>query len=247
MDYNLSKPIFLISVPKCGTVLLLNIIRKILNINQQTPWLADHELSKKKNFENTLYNGHLYCDEISFKKIAEYKKILLYRDPRDYVVSYANFFNSSSRPPTKLDNFFKENNYTNQDVMIDVIRGVLVDGEFLYGVSKIYNHMFLKWISKNAIPVRYEDITGSNVGGSDKKRNETILKILKFLEINAPNNLGEIIGEGDAKSKEGKYTSFRKGGSGDWKNHFKEHHKLLFKYYASNLVSKLNYEENEDW
>lgn len=40
---------------------------------------------------------------------------------------------------------------------------------------------------------------------------------------------------------------YRKGISGDWKNHFTEKHKKYFKENYNDLLIKLGYEENENW
>ena len=52
---------------------------------------------------------------------------------------------------------------------------------------------------------------------------------------------GRKTGEEDVKHH------FRKGKSGDWKNHFNEAHKTYFKQKYPKLLVKLGYEENDNW
>jgi hypothetical protein len=41
--------------------------------------------------------------------------------------------------------------------------------------------------------------------------------------------------------------TFRSGKTGEWKKHFTEAHKKIFKEVAGELLVKLGYEENNDW
>jgi hypothetical protein len=52
---------------------------------------------------------------------------------------------------------------------------------------------------------------------------------------------GRSLGQEDVKSH------YRKGVSGDWKNHLKEEHIKLFKEKYNELLIKLGYESNADW
>lgn len=52
---------------------------------------------------------------------------------------------------------------------------------------------------------------------------------------------GRSLGQEDVKSH------YRKGVSGDWRNHFKEEHIKLFKEKYNELLIKLGYESNADW
>lgn len=222
-------------------------LNQIFGSENRGLWLEDHGLSKIETIENKFYNGHLYYTEESFQRIKDYKKILLYRDPRDYVVSYAHFFNSNGRLGIGIDDFFKENHYSIQEIMIDVIRGINVNKNILLGVGAMYERMHLKWRSENSLPIKYEDLIGTVSGGSDDVRAATIRKILHWLNIEPPSDIMEKIQIGSEPTIERERPSFRKGVKGEWKNEFMEYHKLLFKHYAPNLVSLLEYATDDNW
>lgn len=40
---------------------------------------------------------------------------------------------------------------------------------------------------------------------------------------------------------------YRKGISGDWKNHFTNQHKQFFRHHYNSLLVKLGYEEDDEW
>ena len=44
-----------------------------------------------------------------------------------------------------------------------------------------------------------------------------------------------------------KSPTFRSGKTGEWKKHFTEEHKKLFKEVAGDLLVRLGYEENNGW
>ena len=64
-----------------------------------------------------------------------------------------------------------------------------------------------------------------------------------------------IIWQNDFKQKTGgrkrgetnKYSHYRKGISGDWRNHFKKQHIDYFKVNYNHVLLKLGYEKNSDW
>jgi len=44
-----------------------------------------------------------------------------------------------------------------------------------------------------------------------------------------------------------KSPTFRSGKTGEWKKHFTDEHKEIFKAVAGDLLVKLGYEKNNDW
>lgn len=68
-------------------------------------------------------------------------------------------------------------------------------------------------------------------------------EILGIVYMNDFRNItrGRKAGEEDVKHH------FRKGESGDWKNHFNEEHKKYFKIKYNNLLVKLGYEDDNNW
>lgn len=85
--------------------------------------------------------------------------------------------------------------------------------------------------SKVLIPFRF---------GANKIPVESLLGIIykhEFSKLAGGRNLGE----------ENVKSHYRKGVSGDWRNHFKEEHIKLFKEKYNDLLIKLGYESDSDW
>lgn len=94
----LKQPVFLNSVPKSGSHLLRNIVRMFVPVEQQyqqqfIQWaILDEHLEAFDPRRNMLSWGHLWFSDNSAIETAASRKILLYRDPYDWVVARARFF-----------------------------------------------------------------------------------------------------------------------------------------------------------
>src|SRR4028118_654706 len=96
----LRQPLFLNSVPKSGSHLLRNIVRMFVPVEQQYsaqfiqwPNLQQH-LQAFQPGSNHLSWGHLLFSDASAIELAGVRKILLVRDPYDWVLARARFFMS---------------------------------------------------------------------------------------------------------------------------------------------------------
>jgi hypothetical protein len=94
----LSAPLFLNSIPKSGSHLLRNILRMFVPVEQQYraqfiqwPNLGDH-LAAFDPARNFMSFGHLFFADASAMELSQVRKVLLYRDPYDWVLAQARFF-----------------------------------------------------------------------------------------------------------------------------------------------------------
>lgn len=94
----LRQPVFLNSVPKSGSHLLRNIVRMFVPVEQQygrdfIQWanLQQHRLAFDPA-RPMLSWGHLFLADASAIETAPARRILLYRDPYDWVIARARFF-----------------------------------------------------------------------------------------------------------------------------------------------------------
>ena len=55
------------------------------------------------------------------------------------------------------------------------------------------------------------------------------------------------LARGRTQGEENTKSHFRKGISGDWKNHFNHDHKDYFKKYYNEILVKLGYENDDKW
>ncbi len=96
--------------------------------------------------------------------------------------------------------------------------------------------------------VRYEDLL--------EHPNEEVERLLGFLGVDTDETLVEHcvsqasfekLSKGRERGEEDPSSFYRKGIAGDWKNHFTEEDRRVFKEEAGELLIRLGYEEDLDW
>jgi len=164
----LRSPVFLNSIPKSGTHLLKNILRMFVPIEQHyraqfIQWgnLQDH-LSAFDRRRNFFSYGHLFFSDASAIELAGVRKILLYRDPYDWVLARARFF-LSDEFEGNLD-FLKEGKLTIDELLSLMIFGIHTKAPKL---SDMYDLNVAAWMGSSDVhPVRYEELV-KHVGDSE--------------------------------------------------------------------------------
>jgi hypothetical protein len=103
-------------------------------------------------------------------------------------------------------------------------------------------------LGENYYQVRYEDLLADPVGEARC--------LLEFLEADAREEVArecveaasfEQLSGGRSKGEEDSSSFYRKGVAGDWKNHFTEEDRRVFKEEAGELLIRLGYEEDLSW
>jgi hypothetical protein len=156
----LRAPVFLNSIPKSGTHLLKNILRMFVPIEQHyrtqfIQWgnLQEHLVAFDRR-QNLFSYGHLFFSDASAIELAGVRKILLYRDPYDWVLARARFF-ISDEFQGNLD-FLKEGKLTVDELLSLMIFGIHTKAPKL---SDMYDLNVAAWLgSSDVYPVRYEDL-----------------------------------------------------------------------------------------
>lgn len=189
-----------------------------------------------------------YKDFLEIPKPENYKVFFVMRDPRDLLISYFFSVKFSHSP----------NRYVKK--MRAILAPLDTEGGISYLIEKINaDHRVLyytmrSWYiegkdDKETMICRYEDLTGKNQLDSfdaifchlglqiERKHIKKLLKRYSFKKLTG----------GRRQGKENRHSHLRKGISGDWKNHFSEHHKTLFKDILGQLLIDLDYEKNLDW
>lgn len=154
------EPVFLNSIPKSGSHLLQNIIRMFVPLNQQyreqfIQWgnLKDHLHAFLPQFPFFSY-GHLFFSDASAIELANVRKILLYRDPYDWVLARARFY-LSDEFQGNLD-YLKEGKLSVDDLLSLMIFGIHTKAPNL---SDMYDLNVAAWLgSPSVYAVRYEDL-----------------------------------------------------------------------------------------
>ncbi len=155
----LKAPVFLNSVPKCGTHLIRNIFRMFVPVAQQyhdmfiqIPVLRQHVQAFNKS-EPKLSWGHLLFSDDSAAALNGVNHIVVVRDPYDWVLARARFFLSDTFQGS-LEHL-KSGNISLEQIYNMMIFGIYQKAPTL---NEIFTHNAVSWLGTNIKLVRYEDI-----------------------------------------------------------------------------------------
>jgi len=156
----LRSPLFLNSIPKSGTHLLKNILRMFVPIEQHyrtqfIQWgnLQEHLIAFDPR-RNLFSYGHLFFSDASAIELAGVRKIVLYRDPYNWVLARARFF-LSDEFEGNLE-FLKEGKLSVDELLSLMIFGIHTKAPKL---SDMYDLNVAAWMGSSDVhPVRYEDL-----------------------------------------------------------------------------------------
>ncbi|KAL4640810.1 sulfotransferase 6B1-like [Arapaima gigas] len=214
--------VMLVSYPKCGFNWTVGVLLKIINDGKEEPKEGPLALleflnpEKQKSLSQApsprLLGTHMHLDNISPSFAAKKTKMLVvFRNPKDTLVSYYHFCNSNPVLPTpeSWDKFFEE----------------FMQGDVCWGSYFDYALAWEKHMDDpNVMIVTFEEMK--------KDLTKAIRQISKFFSFTLSEEQIQTISKesmfgamkDNSKEKYGKMTNiiFRKGEVGDWKNHFSE-------------------------
>jgi len=183
----LAEPVFLNSVPKCGTHLLRNIIRMFVPVEQQYhksfiqfAILREH-LQAFSTAQPMLSWGHLLFSDDSAIALRNVHHVLLVRDPYDWVLARARFF---------LSDTFKGSleHLKGGQAAADEVLNMMIVGihDKVPALQEIFLHNALSWIGTKARLLHYEDLV-RGLGELDSENGEqyfgTLLRACGIAEL----------------------------------------------------------------
>ena len=164
----------------------------------------------------------------------------IYRDPRDMLVSQV-FFATDMHEEHGMHEFYKSLPDFGERLKV-AITGINQDGLKMVSVKQRYEGVF-QWLEQPGVMcIRFEDL----VNDRDAILSAMLDEVEKTgYKIPAPREKAlEILVEAIRPQKS---HTFRSGKTGEWKEHFSEEHKSLFKDVGGDLLVRLGYEESNDW
>jgi len=257
-SFNDAPLVFGNSKPKSGSHLLLQILN---GFTQIMPYryvdvdpirtitkdgrrrASDEILLDLKGIPNGVIGwGYLEAtkENVSFLTSSGRVNYFVYRDPRDMLVSQV-FFATDMYEEHGMHAYYKSLPDFGARLRV-AITGIDQDGLRMVGVKQRYDGVF-RWLEqKNVLCIRFEDLINN--------RDVTLSAMLDEVEktgykIPMPRQkaLSVLIEAIQPK----KSHTFRSGKTGDWREHFTDEHKKLFKDVAGDLLVRLGYEKNNDW
>jgi len=155
----LAQPVFINSVPKSGTHLLRNILRMFVPVEQQhraafIQWPNLFENLAAFSAERPRLSwGHLLFSDASAIETANCRRLVLVRDPHDWVLARARFF-LSAQFSGNLDQL------KSGELRVPDLLNLMIFGIHQKAPSLADQYLFnaVAWLHTGALMVRYEDL-----------------------------------------------------------------------------------------
>jgi len=157
----LKKPLFVNSVPKCGTHLIRNILRMFVPVPQQyhttfiqLPFIHQHLIPFTQTKPMMSWGHMLFSDESAIV-LRNVNHILMVRDPYDWVLARARFFLSEN---------FEGNmgNLKRDGIAVNDLLNLMILGihQKAPNLEEIFRHNAAGWLGTSTYLLRYEDMIG---------------------------------------------------------------------------------------
>lgn len=174
----------------------------------------------------------------------DFKVVNILRDPRDVVVSSAHYL-------AQLERHFlydrMKNDFPTAEARITAVITGLPDDEGGRGLPSVTRRIarYSQWlVQEDTYNCRFERLVGARGGGSDEDQLNEIEAIGRHIGRPLTSEAATSLAQ---RTWSVKSSTFRKGVIGDWRNHFTEQHKSIFKELAGPQLIELGYERDLDW
>ena len=253
-----SPIIFGNAIPKSGSHLIIQVLRGLTGIgpfvdpgfppvnrgegNSKLP--AGEMLSNLRSMRpGDIGYGYIGCEQpyLSLLTSPGWAATFIHRDPRDVIVSSV-FYISEINTRHALHRYY---NQTLDSVGARIqaeITGIDEPGNPYSGVRKRFEK-YIGWLDQpGVLSLRFEEII--------LERDKAFNKLLDHLDsrgakIRVPRE--QALTALHATFQPSKSGTFRKGQPGNWREHFTEDNKALFKETAGDILIRLGYENDNAW
>lgn len=239
----LRQPIFLNSVPKSGSHLLRNIIRMFVPVEQQygRDFIQWANLQQHRNAFDPAHPmlswGHLFLADASAIETASARRILLYRDPYDWVIARARFF-ISEQFASNMDHL-KSGVLTADELLTMMIFGLPGKAPSL---RDIYEMNAAAWLGARVHVVKFEDMTRHIAALDTPEADQFFAGLLEACGIERPGDWKDRVHLGGDRKQSGTARENLSGVSVEFPESLGPHHQALIDYHAPGLRKLLGYE-----
>jgi hypothetical protein len=199
----LEHPLFLNSVPKCGSHLLRNIVRMFVPVEQQySVQFVQHQIimehlgafSDERNF---LSWGHLMFGDVTAVAVGRTPQILLVRDPYDWTIARARFFLSDEFEGHQL---LKEGTLT-----VDALLNMMILGvhEKVIPLAAMFTYNAVAWLGTGAHLIHYEDLLAAVKDLDGDSADRFFANLFKACGIDRPDDWRERVRIGSDRKQSG--------------------------------------------
>lgn len=238
----LTHPVFLNSVPKSGSHLLRNILRMFVPLDQQYkadfiqwPTLQQHRGAFDPSAPMLSW-GHLFMTDASVIETAPCRRIILYRDPYDWVIARARFF-ISEQFSGNIEQL-KSGELELDDLLTMMIFGLPGKAPSL---KDSYELTAAAWLGTRAHPVKYEDIVSHLNDLTNENAERFFGQLLTACAIEMPSDWRERVKIGSNREQSGTARENLTGVARAFPDALSARHQDLVDYHAPGLRALLGY------
>jgi sulfotransferase 6B1 len=258
LSFHEAPPIFGNSKPKSGSHLLLQILNGFTQIMpykyvDSDPIRTIEKKGRRKTEIEILDEleqiprgviGWGYVEpspeNVAFLSKPDRVNYFVYRDPRDMLVSQV-FFATDRNEDHGMHEYYKSLPDFGERLKV-AITGIDRDGLYMVSVKQRYATVF-EWLEQpNVMSIRFEDLINRRDATLDAMLDE-----IESIGYKIPTPREKALSMLVEAIQPKKSHTFRSGKTGDWREHFTEEHKKLFRDIAGDLLVRLGYEKNNDW
>ena len=239
----LKAPVFLNSVPKCGTHLIRNIMRMFVPVQQQYhatfiqhPLLRQHGPAAFDPRQPKLSWGHLLFSDDAAILLRPVKNVVMVRDPYDWVLARARFFVSENFQGA-MDNL-KHNQIETNDLLNLMIFGIHGKAPTL---EEIFRHNAVAWLGTSAYLVRYEEMVAALKKLDSKESEIYFTRLFDACGIDMPADWRQRVIIGSDRKQSATARENLDAVEADLPDELPEVQKLLVDYAAPGLRELLGY------
>jgi hypothetical protein len=232
-----------VSIPKAGTHLLERALclhprlyRKLL------PTLTNASLTRRGGLDGLLATvrpgqviaSHLRFDG-AFPGVADRRHVpvvFLMRDPRDLVISQANYV--ARRSDHRFNALFAQRSGPRERLELAIA------GDPAHGLRSVAQRMevYAGWLGSNAHVVRFEDLVGASGGGDADRQTDAVRAIYRHIGMPVDD---DFVAKICARLFSSESPTFRRGSIGQWRELFDDELEGLFERTAGDVMRLYGY------
>lgn len=238
----LRQPLFLNSVPKCGSHLLRNIMRMFVPVEHHyTAQFIQHGILREHlaafaDPRNLLSWGHLMFSDATAVAVGRARHIVLVRDPYDWVIARARFFVSEEFKGAEL--------LSEGSLSTDAILNMMIFGihEKAPPLAALFTYNALAWLGSGTYLVRYEDLVDAVKNLDSPEAEAFFAQLFEACGITRPDDWRERVRIGSDRNQSGTARENLTGVTHEFPKKLPELQKQLVDFAAPGLRRMLGYE-----
>ena len=186
-------------------------------------------------------SAHLFARPEAMARVCTpaFISYFIFRDPRDVVVSHV-FYVTDMEPNHVHHAFYQSLPDLDARLKVSILGRPDLDIEFPNIAERFAP--YLGWLDQPSVMnIHFEDLIHNRA----RTLNRISDHFLARVPLQTPRSL--LLESLETSINPSKSPTFRSGKTGEWKKHFTQEHKQIFKDVAGELLIRLGYEEDSNW